>query len=177
MLQRDADLLHLWAAYQKAPPGAPKARALAALSEETSNRAKIDAGVRSAVRDLLEQPAVLVILQEKYGTSNMLLPNLASSPADTISEPLIEQFVSAPLPREYGAALVDDWDCLRAMMSAWQDKCGKLDQYGMQYSRLFANLCNAGIPVETLGKSAASVCQTTSQDMVKVKESEVTLMS
>ena len=44
-------------------------------------------------------------------------------------------------------------------MGAWQNTCGKLDQYGMQYSRLFANLCNAGISVETLGQTASGVCK------------------
>jgi hypothetical protein len=32
----------------------------------------------------------------------------------------------------------------QAMVGAWEGGCGKLDQYGMQYTRLFANLCNAG---------------------------------
>ena len=33
---------------------------------------------------------------------------------------------------------------VQAMVGAWEAGCGKLDQYGMQYTRLFANLCNAG---------------------------------
>jgi hypothetical protein len=49
---------------------------------------------------------------------------------------------------------------LQAMMAAWQNQCGKLDQYGMQYSRLFANLCNAGISTETLAGTAAHTCPT-----------------
>ena len=32
------------------------------------------------------------------------------------------------------------------MVGAWEGGCGKLDQYGMQYTCLFANLCNAGAP-------------------------------
>lgn len=47
-------------------------------------------------------------------------------------------------------------------MNKWQSKCGKLDQYGMQYSRLFANLCNAGLSVEALGSTAHAVCLPTS---------------
>lgn len=30
-------------------------------------------------------------------------------------------------------------------MGAWESQCGKLDQYGMQHTRAFANLCNAGM--------------------------------
>ena len=44
------------------------------------------------------------------------------------------------------------------MMGAWQEQCGKLDQYGMQYSRLFANLCNAGITTETLTGTLTATC-------------------
>ena len=31
------------------------------------------------------------------------------------------------------------------MVGAWESQCGKLDQYGMQHTRAFANLCNAGV--------------------------------
>ena len=61
--QRDADLLHLWTVFQRAAPGAPKADALAALTAETTKRAKTDADVRAAVAGLLQQPAVLLALQ------------------------------------------------------------------------------------------------------------------
>lgn len=44
-------------------------------------------------------------------------------------------------------------------MTKWQNKCGRLDQYGMQYSRLFANLCNAGVSEEALESIAGSTCQ------------------
>ncbi len=46
-------------------------------------------------------------------------------------------------------------------MNKWQAKCGKLDQYGMQYSRLFANLCNAGVSVEALESTAEATCGAT----------------
>lgn len=34
---------------------------------------------------------------------------------------------------------------LQGMVGAWESQCGKLDQYGMQHTRAFANLCNAGV--------------------------------
>lgn len=52
-------------------------------------------------------------VQEKYAGTNLLLPNLLGDAAEAIAPPLIEQFVTAPLPRASGAPLVDDWDCLR----------------------------------------------------------------
>ncbi|EFJ45530.1 hypothetical protein VOLCADRAFT_38723, partial [Volvox carteri f. nagariensis] len=44
-----------------------------------------------------------------------------------------------------GKALVDDWDCLRAMVAAWGEVYGPMDQYGMRHTRLLSNLCNAGV--------------------------------
>ena len=54
-------------------------------------------------------------------------------------------------------------DDVQGMMNAWQGKCGKLDQYGMQYSRLFANLCNAGVSVDALQTAAHAVCRPASE--------------
>ena len=47
----------------------------------------------------------------------------------------------------------------QAMFSAWEAGCGQLDQYGMLYSRTFANLCNAGVSVEMLAEAAVQTCQ------------------
>ena len=44
------------------------------------------------------------------------------------------------------------------MVGAWEGQCGPLDQYGMQHSRTFANLCNAGVTMEQLSASAAAAC-------------------
>ncbi len=44
------------------------------------------------------------------------------------------------------------------MVGAWEGACGPLGQYGMQYSRLFANLCNARVPAASLAASAQTVC-------------------
>ena len=43
-------------------------------------------------------------------------------------------------------------------MAAWEASCGTLDQYGMQHSRTFANLCNAGVPVDTFAHTVALQC-------------------
>lgn len=54
------------------------------------------------------------------------------------------------------------------MMKGWESKCGRLDQYGMQYSRLFANLCNAGVSLDWLQTTAGGVCHTTEDSSVTV---------
>ena len=64
------------------------------------------------IRRLLERSLADIVhaaLQENYRTSNLLLPN----PGAELTEPIIERFVTGELPRPAGAALVDDWNCLR----------------------------------------------------------------
>lgn len=53
-----------------------------------------------------------ILLQERYAGSNLLLPEVGQN-TEPLAAALVEQFVSAPLPRTPGLALVDDWDCLR----------------------------------------------------------------
>lgn len=43
---------------------------------------------------------------------------------------------------------------LQGMVRAWEDAQGPLDQYGMQHTRTFANLCNIGVPTQLLGQAA-----------------------
>lgn len=53
---------------------------------------------------------------------------------------------------------------VQGMMTAWGSgenaaTCGHLvDQYGMQYSRTFANLCNSGVTVSMMQQALAPVC-------------------
>lgn len=43
---------------------------------------------------------------------------------------------------------------LQGMVSAWEASCGMLDQYGMQYTHAFANLCNIGVSNKQLAEVA-----------------------
>ena len=61
--QRDADLLHLWTVYMRAPAGTPKAKALAAFRAEVDRRATVDAAVRQAVSRLLGNATVVNAMQ------------------------------------------------------------------------------------------------------------------
>ncbi len=64
-------------------------------------------------------------MQAKYAGANLLLPSAAllggapnEAPLAGEAAPIVEQFVSAPLPRAPGLALVDDWGCLRVRCPA-----------------------------------------------------------
>ena len=52
----------------------------------------------------------------------------------------------------------EDGLALQAIVAAWEQSCGPLDQYGMQHSRTFANLCNAGVPIQTFARTVAAEC-------------------
>ena len=58
-------------------------------------------------------------MQAKYANTNLLLPSEQllgnSAEASQAQGPIVDQFVSAPLPRDQNLALVDDWDCLRVI--------------------------------------------------------------
>lgn len=73
-----------------------------------SRRAQVDAGVRSAVEQLLVRTNALALLRAKFGAA---LP-LAGA-ADGADSALVDLLVGGELPRPAGAAVVDDWDCLR----------------------------------------------------------------
>lgn len=60
--------------------------------------------------------------------------------------------------RRKGLPLVDDWDCLKAMVRTYESKCGLLTQYGMKHTRKLANLCNSGVRPETLEEVATVAC-------------------
>ncbi|CAN6336593.1 unnamed protein product [Urochloa humidicola] len=60
--------------------------------------------------------------------------------------------------RPAGQPLADDWECLKAMVRAYEAQCGALAQYGMKHMRSLANICNAGVAEETMAKVAAQAC-------------------
>jgi legumain len=43
------------------------------------------------------------------------------------------------------------------MVGAYEQRCGRLDQYTMRHTRFFANLCNAGLLPNALGDALRSV--------------------
>ncbi|CAI0413740.1 unnamed protein product [Linum tenue] len=60
--------------------------------------------------------------------------------------------------REAGSPLVDDWQCLKSMVRAFEGKCGSLTQYGMKHMRAFANICNSGISEATMEEASGVAC-------------------
>jgi legumain len=72
---------------------------------------------------------------------------------------VVDRYVEAlmrPLPGKEGKAVVGDWQCLKSMVQSWEGQCGQLDQYGMKLTRMFANLCNAGVQPQQLTHSLAT---------------------
>lgn len=53
--------------------------------------------------------------------------------------------------------IVEDWDCLRKLIDTWESRVGVLGEYGMQYSRVFAKLCNMGTNEQILQSAILQV--------------------
>jgi legumain len=81
-----------------------------------------------------------------------------ASVADAVARLAAVDGAARPLARPVGAPVVDDWNCLRGMVAAWESTCGRLDQYGMRHTGAFAGLCNAGLAPKALASVAPSVC-------------------
>ncbi|KAF3791048.1 Vacuolar-processing enzyme [Nymphaea thermarum] len=56
--------------------------------------------------------------------------------------------------------IVDDWDCLKSMVEAYEEECGSLGQYGMKHMRVFANVCNQGVPTGVIRAACVEACTT-----------------
>lgn len=54
---------------------------------------------------------------------------------------------------------VQDWDCYKESVEAFEDGFGALGDYGMKYGRVLVGLCNAGVKSETLRDVSSSVCE------------------
>lgn len=70
----------------------------------------------------------------------------------------MDAIMRQPLQRRQGQALVDSWDCLRAYVASYEERCGALSQYGAQHTRTFANLCNARLDAATWHAALGPVC-------------------
>lgn len=180
--QRDADLAPLRAAARHGATPAARAAAAAALAAEEAARAAVDAAATRAVEALLQRggraSAALLALTAWHteaafpqaprhallalqGAAAEGAPGAAPQPLLGAPAPaLVAALVSGGHGRPgAGVPLVDSWDCLRGMVGAWEAQCGALDQYGMHHTRLFANLCNAGLaPRELAGALGDAGC-------------------
>ncbi|KAM7253844.1 hypothetical protein ACFE04_031526 [Oxalis oulophora] len=60
--------------------------------------------------------------------------------------------------RSPGEPLVDDWDCLKEMVKTYEEECGVLSTYGKKYTRVMANICNAGFNVQQMKVASNQAC-------------------
>ncbi|KAL3721241.1 hypothetical protein ACJRO7_005968 [Eucalyptus globulus] len=54
--------------------------------------------------------------------------------------------------------VVDDWDCLKTFVRTYEQHCGRLSEYGMQYTRAMANMCNAGVDKDRMEAASIQAC-------------------
>jgi len=153
--QRDADLVPLMA--QARSNSAAGTAAASALQQALAKRRRVDAAAQAAVEQLLRQPAQAAALQALSSSAGAGPASRRQLRGRGLAAAIVGGAQGRPAP---GVPLVDSWDCLRAMVAAWEGECGALDQYGMRHTRLFANLCNAGLQASHLAGalSSAAAC-------------------
>lgn len=127
--QLDADLISL----QKSGSKYGDNRGRKEYEEEVEKRRKVDEAIYSVVKRLVKSRAL------NSNTS-------------------VKKFVEELIPNGLDLPIVNSWDCLREMVDAWEGKCGRLDSYSGQYTRTFANLCNAMVSPASFEE--ALVCKT-----------------
>ena len=137
MAQRDADLMFL---VKRSMSNDFKVRETATkeLQETLQQREEADRSIRSIVQMLMD---------------NGLLENKKND-AD------VEAYVTKLFLRGEDKQVVDDWDCFESFLDVWYQMCGEMDDYSRQYTRAFANLCNAGIGVADFAQATMNACAT-----------------
>lgn len=131
--QREADLLPLILRSERDNDVVARVE----LEQERHRRSTIDLNIEQMVHHLLIYNKAL------FEGSGWGIEHLLKHPTPTPSKT---------------SALVDDWNCLRDMITVWESTCGELGQYGMKHSRIFANLCNLGIDSQQLATAAQHTC-------------------
>eukprot|EP00210_Caulerpa_lentillifera_P002410 g2311.t1 len=122
--QTDADLIHLYMAASENNNSDASLR----LEKELAMRKHTDEVIYSSLHSLIGS-------------------------GDLSTDISISKFAEEVIPRGPDDPVVNDWDCLREMVDAWEDKCGRLNSYSGQYSRTFVNLCNAMVSPATFKQS------------------------
>lgn len=166
--QREADLVPLRMAVARARTPEERLVAQTALDAVVHKRQQIDAGAAAAVRHLLLSREASPVLLASLGWSRAQVFAATSGAGASASNALTpnaryvtELLTSSTLMGRgdgSGRPLVDSWDCLRGMVAAYSAACG--GQYAMRHTRLFANLCNAGLAPRQLKSAlvAAKAC-------------------
>ncbi|KAF2317708.1 hypothetical protein GH714_039625 [Hevea brasiliensis] len=75
--------------------------------------------------------------------------------------------------RPSGQPLVDDWNCLKMLVKAYEKHCGQLTWYGKKYTRAIANMCNAGVSAEQMMEASIQACFVDNTTAFNVAESIV----
>jgi hypothetical protein len=139
----------------------------AAVRADAAARRAVDVAARRAARVLLREGRVNVAPNGAVSSNGDFSSSSSSLELALVRAegPLFSRAHNPNLPA------VDDWDCLRAMVSAWDRQrqasgCspvggtggGKaLGQYAMRHTRLLAALCNGGVEASAFERAVEGV--------------------
>ncbi|KAG8375645.1 hypothetical protein BUALT_Bualt10G0121800 [Buddleja alternifolia] len=140
--QRDADLLHFWHKFRKAPEGsARKSEAQKQLAEAMTHRTHLDNSIKLVGKLLFgmeKGPEVLKTVR----------------PA---GQPLVDDWncLKSLVNRSRKCLLLS-----AIQVRTFEAHCGSLSQYGMKHMRSIANICNSGVKIDQMAEASAQACAT-----------------
>jgi len=153
--QRDAELVYMTSRYMWETDPVQKAIYQAELQDFVAARQHEDDAVRQALTLLMEDPGAMAAVYKAMPEALVTELSLRSGGlAESVEAEMLYNTAGRPATLQ----VVDDWECLRGTISGYEALCGPLGQYGMKYSRLFANTCNLGVADPFL-VVLADVCQ------------------
>lgn len=177
--QHDADLVHLRHAAQLSADAGERAAAAAELEREETTRSAADAvfaplqGTCSISSPLLSATTCTWQVSVRSHLLRACAPTVIVQPcllqcrcppfavcrrghgqhADAKEQ--ARRLVQQAIILGKQGQLVDSWPCLRSFVAAYEQQVGTLTTYAAQNTRLMANLCNAGIPVDAWSAALA----------------------
>ncbi|KAJ8448862.1 hypothetical protein Cgig2_011483 [Carnegiea gigantea] len=154
--QRDADLVHFWEKYRKAPEGSTrKVEAQKQFLEAMSHRAHLDDSMKLVGKLLFgieKGPKVLETVRpagQPLVDDWKCLKSLVNFRFRLKSS--LPQFIPRSGLSSFGSSV---------QVRAFEEQCGSLSQYGLKHMRSIANICNAGITVKQMSEASAQACPT-----------------
>ncbi|KAL6556659.1 hypothetical protein OROGR_005947 [Orobanche gracilis] len=168
--QRDADLLHFWHKFRKAPEGSDrKSEAQKQLAEAMAHRTRVDNSMRLIGKLLFgmeKGPEMLVSVRpagkplvDDWSCLKSLCLGYLGNDSEKFQNfeekifPRVDRVVVMPANKRALSLIT-----YAKQVRIFETYCGSLSQYGMKHMRSFANICNAGVKTEQMAEASAQAC-------------------
>lgn len=139
---------------------------------EGTSSAELGATVLESQDSVKQRDAILIWMHHEYMTATegpkkaealrVYETELRFRAAVDSSVAQLAQALAGPkaesIMTEVHTPVVEDWDCFKGAIQAFQAECMPLKEYGMKHTRTLANLCDAGMTVQQIGEASRKSC-------------------